>query len=229
MKFTPSLLLLILISLLPSCSEQKESPSGTQWQAFSGRDDGFKNSIDLTSPAEDFKQSRPLLYRAMTRSDWMRKDPSPTESIADTTKPIAEFSIQDGEEVIAMTLHTFPVSPEIPSIPAPAQVSRWKRQFDTLDIATAYTEEEAHGGFKGIFFEGSGILNGTPTMVLAWSMQLAPAYIKLLSQGKSPLDIKKRADYTIKAIGPPSLLQKHRSDIVAFARSFELIDELPSP
>lgn len=229
MKFIPSLLLLILISLLPSCNELKESPSGSLWQTFSGRDDGFKNPVDLTSPTEDFKQSRPLLYRAMTPSDWMRKDPSPTESIADTMKPIAEFSIQEGEEVVAITLHTFPVSSEIPSIPAPAQISRWKRQFDPLDIAAAHTEEEAHGGFKGIFFEGSGILNGTPTMVLAWSMQLAPAYIKILSQEKHSLNIKKRADYTIKAIGPPSLLQKHRSDIVAFARSFELIDELPSP
>lgn len=221
--------IIILCSLLSSCSELRESPSASKWQTFPSRDDGLKNSTDLTSPSEGFTQNRPHLYRAVIPSDWTRKDPSPSESIADTTKPITEFSIQDGDQVITITLHTFPISSEIQSIPAAAQISRWKRQFDTLDVAATHTEEEAHGGFKGIFFEGNGLLNGIPTMVLAWSMQLAPAYVRILSQQKNPLDVKKRADYTIKATGSPPLLQKHRSDIVAFAHSFELIDELPSP
>ncbi len=57
-------------------------------------------------------------------------------------------------------------------------------------------------------------------------MQLAPAYERQLSLARQPHDNLKRADYTIKSVGPPDLMHKHRADILAFAQSFEMIDEL---
>ena len=45
----------------------------------------------------------------------------------------------------------------------------------------------------------------------------------LLSSGMQ----QKRADYTIKAVGLPALINQYRQEIIQFADSFELKDELP--
>lgn len=203
--------LIILISCTPI---QPPTPSNQQF--FQGRDN--RQSLE-----------RPLLYHALVPSHWIRQDPLETESIADTTKAICEFYIHVDDESIRLTIHTFPIRQENMRIPPLAQIARWKGQFEELDLIATQTLPDAHGGFSGLFFEGQGILQGNAIKVMGWSMQLASVYERQLNQGKNSLDFNKRADYTIKASGPPHLMNKHRLEILAFARSFELIDELPAP
>lgn len=206
---------IVLVFTLTSCTPA-QPPMTLNQQCFKGRDNGQS-------------RERPLLYRALVPSHWIRQDPLEIESIADTTKAICEFYIHEGHESIRLTIHTFPITQDNMRIPPQAQITRWKRQFEELDPIATHTLPDAHGGFSGLFFEGQGILQGNATTVLGWSMQLASIYERQLSQGKNPLDLHKRADYTIKASAPPHLMTQHRSEIVAFAHSFELIDELPAP
>ncbi|MFI0434240.1 MAG: hypothetical protein ACH350_00750 [Parachlamydiaceae bacterium] len=206
--------LLFIAYLLIGCT----SPSPLRpdrWQFFRARDN-------------DSTLNRPLLYRAQVPSHWKRKDPPSNQSIIDTTEAICAFTISEGQHSIRLTIHTFPILGNQIRIPPQAQVARWKGQFEELDPITTVTTKEAHGGFHGLFFEGEGIIEKTPITVIGWSMQLAPSYARQLQQEDDGLNAYKRADYTIKASGPPKLMKIHRSDIIAFAHSFELIDELPA-
>jgi hypothetical protein len=212
----PSLAFILIFSALSSCHSQSSPVPSTQWQLVAGRDEGRTHE-------------RPFIYRVLVPSHWIRQDPSPTESIADTTQSICEFYIREGDQAIRLTVHTFPIHDTHPRIPPHAQVARWKKQFDEVDLLNTMLATEGQGGFNGLRFEGQGILHGQPTNVIGWSMQLASVYERQLSLEKERLDRCKRADYTIKASGPPSLMDKHRADILAFAHHFELIDELPSP
>lgn len=214
MLMHPFLCIAILLTLI-SCN-RTSPPSFLNQHFFKGRDNG--QALE-----------RPLIYRACVPSHWIRQDPLETESIADTTKHICEFYIRENKEFIRITIHTFPIIKEMMRIPPQAQVNRWKEQFEELDLVATQTTPYAHGGFSGLFFKGRGILQGNTIEVLGWSMQLASVYDRQLSQGRKPLDGNKRADYTIKASGSPHLMVKYRSEILAFAHSFELIDELPSP
>ena len=206
---------LFLFTLMALTGCTTTSPLPISWQSFTGRDNGLS-------------LNRPLLYRACVPAQWIRHDPPLTESIADTMRAICEFYIHDRDQSIRITLHTFPILQETMRIPPHAQIQRWKGQFEELDVLTVNTLPEAQGGFSGLFFEGEGKMQGKEMYVMGWSMQLAPLYERQLAQGKHPLDQSKRADYTIKASGPPSLMRQYRADILSFAHSFELIDELPT-
>jgi hypothetical protein len=206
----------LCFSLFISCHRETTPIASSSWQLISGRNGG--KSVD-----------RPLIYRALVPANWIRKDPLLSESIADTTKSICEFYIQENGEQIRITFHTFPIHQHDLRISPHAQVARWKRQFEQFDHLSAQIHAVSHGGFSGLQFEGLGTLQGGPIKVMGWSMQLASGYERQLSQGRNPLDYDKRADYTIKASGPPSLMDRYRSSLLAFADSFELIDELPSP
>lgn len=208
----PLLYLGLSLSLLTSCSHDHPLDFST-WQQVTGRDDG--ESL-----------ARPLLYRAKTFSHWIRKDPLATESIADTTKAICEFYIRENDQLIRVTVHTFPINNPSARIPPQAQIARWKKQFEELDPLAVHIWEDSHGGFSGLGFEGQGLLKGAQTKVMGCSMRLASCYQRLLSQSPLSVDRQKCADYTIKASGPPELMNKHRADILAFVQSFELIDEL---
>ena len=206
----------LFLFALTSCHQPTPPLPSSNWQLIAGRDEGQANE-------------RPVLYRALVPFNWVRKDPPVTESIADTTKSICEFYIQDEGQTIRLTLHSFPIMQSNQRIPPPAQIARWKRQFEELDLLATHVLPDSHGGFSGLYFEGQGILQGQPTKVMGWSMQLASSYERKLSHERDPHDRCKRADYTIKASGPPALMDQHRAALLAFARSFELIDELPSP
>lgn len=214
LKYTPILLLLIIY--LPTGCHQSPSSSSQSWQLFAGRNN--EHSLE-----------RPMLYRAIVPSHWNRQDASPEESLVDTTKAICEFIIRENDGSIRLTIHTFPILQDRMRIPPQAQIARWKGQFDELDIVATHTLPETHGGFSGLFFEGQGILHENETKVIGWSMQLAPVFERQFNQGRNLVDRNKRADYTIKASGPPELMNKCRQEILTFARSFELIDELPAP
>jgi hypothetical protein len=167
---------------------------------------------------------RPSIYRIQTPHHWTQKNPKENESIQDTQLPIAEFFINDTEK-IRITIHTFPITTTTPSIPSLAQVQRWKNQFESLDLLSTTISKISQGGFYGLLFEGQGITDGKRTSVLAWSMQLASFYSHALDKENNEWNSYKKADYTIKAIGPTELMQKHRDAIIQFAHSFEMIEE----
>jgi hypothetical protein len=196
-------------------SSFSESKTSFNWQKI--------NSRDVGDPL-----ARYPLYIAKVPSDWIRKDPSATESIIDTTKPLCEFLIKEGADEGYITIYNFPTDHSEERIPPSAQIMRWKGQFETLDPQLTAISPEAHGGFVGLFLECQGILKGQPTKLLGWAMQLAPEHYQKLSSHQA-FNIKQiRADYTIKAWGSPDLINKHRTDIITFANSFELLDELPA-
>lgn len=196
---------LILIVCVCSSCEPASQPWNAPWQTIAGRDPA------ITQP----------IYRARIPAHWQRVDPLPDESLADTTKPLCRLLILASEGQIDITIHNFPTDTIDQRIPPQSQVARWQRQLGDRASNTDSIRPFAHGGFVGLFFEADGLL--------AWSLQLAPSHYRTLSlPPASHLNRQLRADYTIKATGPESALAHHRSDILAFARSFELIAEIPS-
>jgi hypothetical protein len=207
----------ILVSLylfLLGCSKESQTSSFT-WQTIEGRD-------------EDHLKRSPV-YRAKAPSNWQRKNPSSTDSITDTTKALCEFYIQDREGTIRLTVHHFPSMTLAERIPPRAQIQRWQSQFDSIDPATIVIRPQSRGGFAGLFLAGTGFIKGERFSILGWSMQLDADHFRQLSLSDTPLSRQRRADYTIKAIGPSSLMNRYQKDIERFAQSFELIGEIPAP
>lgn len=210
--------LLLVTFFLLGCEKNPETSSQNtpvtfsyNWQTIKSRDDG--------TPTSRFP-----LYTAKVPSDWIRKDPSPTDSIEDTMKPLTEFLIKENNETVRITIHNFPEQ----RIPPTAQIQRWKNQFIDLDPSKTHTTEESHNGFVGLRIETEGMYNQNPTKLIGWAMQLAPEYYDYLSnEDKSFIEKQELADYTIKAIGSPILIDKHRDAILNFGQSFGLIQELP--
>lgn len=204
---------LILLICLSGCTTHPEQD--TAWQEIRGR-----NSPDSSI--------RPKTYRAKAPNTWIRHDPPLSESIHDSTKSLCEFFIKENERQIRITVHNFPTQTLEERIAPASQIARWKRQFERLDPSSIYITPEAHGGFTGFFFEGSGFINNQESAMLGLSMQLAPEHFRNLSIKDSNASRQMRADYTIKAIGPKDLISKHKQAIIAFALSFELIEEIPA-
>ncbi len=221
--------LCLLPCVLTSCASDGDSKKLallTQ-QEIQGRDEGG------TSPP----YARPSTYRIKTPVGWVRKDPLQEESIVDTTKALCEFTIPNDEGgQVRITIHSFPSESIEERIPPRAQIARWKRQFTELDASTMLVIPQAYSGFSGLLFEGSGVMNESQTAVMGWSMQVAPEHYSTLTlklgMSRTPEERcslrQMRADFTIKAVGPKYLVDKHRRSIMAFARSFELIEEMPA-
>ncbi len=206
--FAPLRLCVYSLSLLmlTSCGTTSPIPS-TQWREISGRDDS-------TQP----------IYRANVPLHWKQNNPLPSHSasalLSDTTVPIAEFTF----EGIRITIHSFPAETLESRVPPIAQINRWKRQFDELYPASVSISPQAFSGYVGLLFEGSGLMKQKETMVMGWSLQLAADHFRTLNRRMGTL--QKRADITIKATGPRDLMAQYQREIIAFARSFELIDEV---
>lgn len=68
--------------------------------------------------------------------------------------------------------------------------------------------------------------------MMGWSMQMGSEHYRNLLFAEAINPSKEfwqmRSDFTIKALGPSSLMQKYRLDIISFARRFELIKEIPN-
>lgn len=195
----------LLLILLVGCSSAPHTDlSGSHWQEICGRD-------------------HVPIYHARVADKWLRKDPLPEQSIADTTLALCEFFITGlDKEQIRITVHNFPVEDAQQRIPPEAQVGRWKRQYS--DLTEAIVFPQAHGGFTGLYLQAEGVLANRPTTTLGWAMQAGVDQYTALSSNP-----QMRAEYTIKAVGPPSLMEKHKTAIIAFASSFELIQEIPMP
>jgi hypothetical protein len=203
------------VALFLGCSntDHPNSQQVVEWQTLEGRDDGRTSA-------------RPLIYRAKIPKDWIAASKR-EDSLVDTTLPIKEFYIRDGEQQIRITIHNFPADALDQRIPPLSQIMRWKRQFDEFDFSSLIISPEAHGGFAGFAFECTGLLKQQPTTILGWSMQLDPEHFQALREGSNS-HRQMRGDYTIKAVGPPALISQHRQDIMTFAHSFELIQEIPN-
>lgn len=205
--------ILTLILLYSLCGCDHTENVEISWQQFCCRDRG--------DPAE-----RLALYRAKIPAHWIRQDS--IESVVDSTKPICTFLI--GEDPIHLAIHTFTVDAFEQRVPPIAQITRWKRQFDELDLSTLIVEQHAHGGFTGLSLYASGLLKDKESCVLGYSMQIAPQHwMTLQNDTGTPFKQKQMAaDYTLKAVGSPSSIAKWKDEIEVFANSFELIDEVPT-
>lgn len=202
------LVCLFLLTVSPSCSKEDFQPNSLTSIEFAGR------------------HLRQLpIYRVKVPKTWQCRLPSPDESIADTTKPLCEFFIREGEQQeIRITIHQFPTEKIDDRTPPQAQISRWKQQFDQLDQNALFIIPQSFSGFVGLLFEASGIMKGKETTVMGWSMQIAGEHYHRMSDHVLK---EMRADVTIKVVGPKTLVSKYRPQLVAFGRSFELIQEIP--
>jgi len=167
------------------------------------------------------RDARPV-YRVKVPTDWVCLPPEIGENLADTTSPNFTFLIDDA---IHVTVHTFPSDSLNERISPQAQVERWRRQIAPLEETV---QGVCRGGFIGLLYEGKQV-NET---VLAWSMQLDPDHyltLQFLEGTPEEREFYKqlRADYTIKVTGPAELIEKRRTELLNFARSFELIQEIP--
>ena len=207
MMYITPLLLVVFFTGCGDYSNEFHAP----WQEIAGRDE------------------RLPIYRARVPTEWERKDADASDPLLDTMQPLCEFIIRKGEQQILITIHNFPTTTIKERVPVGAQISRWKRQFSSLEELTESVHPQSFGGFAGLVFYGEGKIKEIPQAMLAWAMQLPPEhFLEFLSNDKKS-NAQMRADYTIKAVGDPSLLSDCREEITAFARSFELIEEIPSP
>jgi hypothetical protein len=220
-KFQLTLNSLLLIMLLTSCSfETNREASPSKTVLVQGRDNGQN--------AED----RPYVYRVSIPPDWNYIEPKMKTSNFDSRLPIDEFSIGEGEERIHISVHNFPPGENGLRIAPMAQIARWKRQFTSLNHTKSSLIPQSFNGYFGFRFEGSGILKGNPTTIIGWALQLGSEHFLTLSYPRDEFDdntlTQMRSDVTIKVTGSPKNVEKHKQAIDNFARSFELIHEIPS-
>lgn len=145
-----------------------------------------------------------LLYQTQVPENWILQQESDDKK--DTRVPLAAW--KKGSVVI--TFHNF--SPEL-AIPPGAQVQRWKNQLK--GIIEEETTSTAHGGFGGFRWEAYSPDQG----VIAYAMQMNNTLKqKLRSEG--------RADWTLKAVGPPEEIQDLADEIDLIASHLELIESI---
>lgn len=202
--------------LFSSCTNDNEHQKNAAWQNIQGRDDGVASF------------SRQPIYRIKALDAWSRMDPIDNISISDTMLPIVEYFIPNTD--IHITIHNFPSDEVTTRIPPLAQTARWERQFEEIDPTSIFLKPQSFNGFVGLRFEAIGLIHAKETMIIAWALQLGEEHFHQYIQPtnlKNSSDIQIRSDVTIKISGSPQNLKTHASDIDFFARSFELIDEIP--
>lgn len=186
--------------------------------------------IEIAARNESHTLNKPLIYRVKVPTLWNVQTPGADVSLFDTTKPISEFYITEGQEKIRITIHNFPADSIEKRIPPMAQINRWKRQFKSIDPNTESIKAQSFGGYYGWLFEATGLLEGSKSTMMGWTLQLASEHFRSLQRSTSRALEERyrqmRGDVTIKAVGPENLIKKHRDDIIQFARSFQLIDDI---
>ncbi|QLH34842.1 MAG: hypothetical protein HWD61_00800 [Parachlamydiaceae bacterium] len=204
--------------LFIGCSQKEQMPPPFKILEIAGRDHAPNSS-------------KPLIYRVKVPNDWIVQIPSAQNSLSDTTKALAEFFIIDGNQSIRIAIHNFPSDKMTQRIPPIAQLNRWKKQFQSVDPVSFRILPQAFAGYSGFRIEAKGLLGNVKSALLGWALQLSSEHYQALSHSNSPLLALKyrqmRADVTIKATGEESLMDQHKQDIIAFARSFQLIDDIP--
>jgi len=166
------------------------------------------------------------MYRIRVPNAWKLSLFPKEESLKDTTRPLCTFVIEEKEGKINIAIHNFPSLRLDDRIPPGAQIARWQRQFDIINPLCQRTISQSFSGFQGSLYEGRGSINGIDTTILGWAMQMGTDHYRVLSRPRFPRQM--RADVTIKASGPSALMTKYRQALIASARSFELIEEIPA-
>ncbi|MCP5507189.1 MAG: hypothetical protein H7A37_02655 [Chlamydiales bacterium] len=192
-------LLLITLLLFTGCASSTPEKSKSQLHEIPGR----------------LSEGRSI-YRVYAPIEWIRID-TPFEHLEDTMEPLCRFSIERGKAIVY--IHNFPQSEIRNRISPESQVTRWQKQFDFVEDLTIIPQ--AFAGFSGLRMDGSGEVNSEPKSMIAWAMQLNSDYFYRLRSADQ------RGDYTIKAVGEPAFVESRKDEIAAFARTFELIDEIP--
>lgn len=190
-------------------------------------DQDFGNWAEISGRNEENTLKRDLIYRVKVPKNWVQNKPPADVSLFDTTKALDEFYIPENKQTIRITIHNFPSNRIDDRISPESQITRWKKQFHQLDKNESYATPQAFNGYCGYLFKGVGIIDQQPTMILGWSMQILTEHYNILSS-PSPKNKQMRADFTIKAVGPQDMMHKYYLEIVKFAHSFELIDDIPS-
>lgn len=199
--------LLLLLACI-SCSRSSDKPPPYTEQSINGRDEIVSYGHTVRRP----------VYHAKVPLTWERLDPSENESLLDTTKPIVTFVLDKG---LLINVHSFPSDSLEERITPAAQIEHWR---SLLKGETYRLDKIGHGGFSGLYLEGKNLS--------AWSLQLDAQNYQILHYLATTVEEEEHykqmaADYTIKAIGPNELLEKHRDEISLFINSFELIQEIP--
>lgn len=210
---------LFLCVLLIGCGSSTEVANNWKWQEICGRND--------SSNVE-----RLPVYRIKVPQALLRIDPEASISLEDTRLPLCEFIINDNEKQIKIVIHNFPKI-DGKNISPLAQIARWKNQLATINQMETSVIPQAFSGFVGYLFESSE--NDGSKAIMAWALQLAPEHDHTLSYyiKKSESPNEKRvlnqmmSDITIKISGTKQLLKKYKQELIKFARSFELIKEIP--
>jgi len=204
--------LIILFILSAGCVRNPNSLV-QNWEQINGRDSGEERLI-----------IRRPVYRMKIPEHWKRIDPPSDSSIVETTLPLVDYWINDE---IHITIHNFPFKDLKRRIPPRAQVARWQRQLGNLPTKEAIIEPISHGGYAGLYFEGTI----DDKQVMAWALQLDQEHIRSLSRQADETNRtyieQMQADATIKVVGPPKLCEQYREEIISSAGSFELIQEIP--
>lgn len=164
--------------------------------------------------------SKTLIYRMQIPEGWNVEFPDKEASLIDTKEPLLTLK----KELVTVTFHNFPASHLSDRIPPIAQVTRWKNQLNPIDESSLQITPFAVAGFVGLQFDASGTHKGTPTRILAWSLQLTPELFQKLPETAS----QQKADWTLKAVGSPETILLLEPELLTIARSVELIMEIPS-
>ena len=168
------------------------------------------------------------IWRVRRPSHWQKV--SRHGSVADTTLPVQEWIIGQGEDPVTVQLHSFPSSSPEGRIPPMAQITRWQKQFSPHPVPEIELTNQAFSGYVGYLLDGRGEMKGKEVRVLAWAMSLPERSYHVLSKdaGKQrDLVIEKQSDLTIKAVGREEDVDRHEPEIRSFSRSLELIEPIP--
>lgn len=178
-----------------------------------------------TSMINGRDKTKDALYRVKVPTHWKEIALDSLVDLTDTTQPIAHYEIHENDRKIEIVVHNFPSNTQVPP---QFQVERWQRQFDEGSLLYCSSTPQAFSGYVGLLFEGTGLIQTHPVKVMAWALNMGTSHYQTLSHTLSSLNQQKRADVTIKVSGPPEIMQKQKMAIVNFARSFELIEEIPT-
>jgi hypothetical protein len=209
-KYLNKASIFFLLLLLTGC-ETQQLPL-TSYTVIEGRDLGGTSF-------------RPPLYRIILPAGW--KASFISGSVADTKKSLLECFFECDGEQIRLTIHNFPYLSNSQRIPPSAQIDRWIKQFDSLEISII--TPQAFAGFVGSHWWGEGRMKEEAVIVSAWAMQLAAEHEQTLSRNEKLAASQVRSDISIKASGPKELMESQKDTIWAIARSFELTTFLPNP
>lgn len=168
------------------------------------------------------------IWRVRRPSDWIAIERTGPED--DTTLPVQEWTIGEGDDLIRVQIHSFPATTLEARIPPMAQIARWQRQFSPSPPPDIELTRQAFSGYAGYLMDGRGTMKGSSVRTLAFAMSLPErsyAALSLLKGKKSDEIAEMQSDITIKVVGREEAVDQREKEIRSFARSFELIDPIP--